>query len=305
MTNSNSIKSVNAAKYDNLDIHTLESVIQKLSAQSPPSKLAQNDLHLARYALSNRQKHLKERVMRLEETNDRYLFFFDSTSGFTRLVGHSVLFFAFTVASRIHWRYSVKLDTDRYFVSEEGTISVRSLDSLASQLTKIHILPDPTRTTSELHAYKLTRIYSDEQIAKLRDQSNRDFNKIVSIALPESPMPVLYDSITQACSLIYQQCEQLPSNFARDTIGRRLANDSYELMIQYLEYANSTSLCPDHNLLQIVRLSQNLRHSLVYAAQLRLIRHREICRILEYLVTIDRIANHAYNRQKSLAKQPA
>lgn len=237
--------------------------------------------------------------MAFEQTNDHHLLFFDSTSNFCKIAGHSVLFFTMTIADRIHWRYSVKIDSDHYSISEDGIISFRSLENLSNLLAGIGIFPDTELSTNELHYYRLAKVYTPEQIAKLRDHTQRDTERMMSIVMPTSPLPLLYDAIAQVSYTIYYQFKHLSDSLARDTIGRRMILESYELMVQYLEFANARSdLATERSLGKIVELARRLRHGMAYVGRVQILRHREICQILENLVMIDRIASKAYQKAK-------
>lgn len=296
-----SIKPQDIEKYANLNLHELEEVIEKLSNSAHPS--AKADLRAARQALSNRQRVIKSKVMEFEQFNDHRLLFFDSTSGFSKLAGHSVLFFSMTIADRIHWRYSVKVDTDHYSVSEDGTISFRSLEGLNELLAAINIFPDPERSDAEFHYYKLAKVYTEEQIAKLRDNSQRDAERISAIILPKSPLPLLYDAISQVDRTIYYQFKHISDQLARETVGRRMIMESYELMIQYLEYARVDNPNPNANLAKMIELTRRLRDGMAYVNRLQLMHHREICQTLENLVLIDRITSKTYSKAVQATKR--
>ena len=236
-----SVKSTDVDKYSNLTLTELESVIDALQAnqRSSPTATTNQDLTAARFALQQRQHLIKSKVMEFERTNSNYLLFFSSTKGFVKIAGHSALFFAATIADRIHWRYSLKLDTDHYSVSEDGIISFRSLPPIAARLSEIDIFPDDSISDDELHYYKLAKVYSEEQIAKLRDNSKQDIKRIMTIVLPTSPIPSLYDAIMQAGQLLYYQFKHLSDGLARDTIGQRMVLVTYDMTMEYLKFAMS------------------------------------------------------------------
>lgn len=297
MTKQSSIKPVELEHYSHLTLHEIESAIQKL--ERSPTVNTKSELRAARQALQKRQRLIKSQAMAFEQTNDHHLLFFDSTSNFCKIAGHSVLFFTMTIADRIHWRYSVKIDSDHYSISEDGIISFRSLENLSNLLAGIGIFPDTELSTDELHYYRLAKVYTPEQIAKLRDHTQRDTERMMSIVMPTSPLPLLYDAIAQVCYTIYYQFKHLSDSLARDTIGRRMILESYELMVQYLEFANARSdLATERSLGKIVELARRLRHGMAYAGRVQILRHREICQILENLVMIDRIASKAYQKAK-------
>lgn len=275
MAKQSSIKPVDLERYSHLTLHEIEAIVLKLernlTAQTKP------ELRAARQALHKRQRIVKSQAMAFEQTNDHHLLFFDSTSNFCKIAGHSVLFFTMTIADRIHWRYSVKIDSDHYSISEDGIISFRSLENLSNLLAGIGIFPDTELSTEELHYYRLAKVYTPEQIAKLRDHTQRDTER-----------------------MIYYQFKHLSDSLARDTIGRRMILESYELMVQYLEFANShNDLVTERSLAKIIELSRRLRHGMAYAGRIQILRHREICQMLEHLVVIDRIASKAYQKAKT------
>lgn len=293
-----SVKSTDVDKYSNLTLTELESVIDALQAnqRSSPTATTNQDLTAARFALQQRQHLIKSKVMEFERTNSNYLLFFSSTKGFVKIAGHSALFFVATIADRIHWRYSLKLDTDHYSVSEDGIISFRSLPPIAARLSEIDIFPDDSISDDELHYYKLAKVYSEEQIAKLRDNSKQDIKRIMTIVLPTSPIPSLYDAIMQAGQLLYYQFKHLSDGLARDTIGQRMVLVTYDMTMEYLKFARSKKNNYQH-LANIIEQARELRFGVAYVSRLQILHHREVCKILEHLVSIERIAAKAYLRK--------
>ncbi len=294
-----SVKSDALEKYSDLSLAELETTISTLQAQQKvaPSSSITKELSTVRYALQQRQHKIKAEVMEFEQSNNRHLLFFNSTNAFVKVAGHSAVFFAVTIADRIHWRYSLKVDTDRYSTSEDGVISFRSLSTIAERLAEINVFPDKTFSQdSELHYFLLPKVYSDEQIAKLRDNIQRDMKRIMSIVLPTSPIPTLYDAIMQASQLIYYQFKHLSDGFARDTVGRQMIELSYQMSQNYLRFARSKHTDHAEELIKIIDASQEIRFGIAYLSKLQVLHHREVCQILEQLIAIERIATRAYVR---------
>ncbi len=293
-----SVKSADVDKYDNLTLGALEKTISALQdkQKSAPSAAVTQKLSAARCAMQQRQRQIKARVMEFELANNHHLVFFNSTRGFVKLAGHSALFFAATIADRIHWRYSLKLDTDHYSTSEDGVISFRSLENITARLAEVNVFPDKTISDPELHYFKLSKVYSDEQIAKLRDNAKQDIKRIMTIVMPASPVPSLYEAITQASQLIYYQFKHLSDSLARETIGQRLVMQSYDMTMSYLRYARLKNQSDLKDLQSIIELSRELRFGIAYASKMQILHHREVCKILEYLVSIERIAAKVYLR---------
>lgn len=300
-----SVKPDALEKYGGLSLADIETIISDLQAQqkTSPSSNINKELSTARYALQQHQHKLKAEVMEFEQTNNRHLLFFDSTNSFVKIAGHSAVFFAVTIADRIHWRYSLKVDTDRYSTSEDGVISFRSLSTITERLAEINIFPDKTFTdNTELHYFLLPKVYSDEQISKLRDNIQRDLKRIMSIVLPTSPIPSLYDAIMQASQLIYYQFKHLSDGFARETVGRQMIELSYSMSQNYLKYARNKDPQDRQELIHIIEASQEIRFGIAYLSKLQILHHREVCQILEQLIAVERIATRAYVRASEKKK---
>lgn len=327
MTKPPSIKTAEIDKYADLDLHQLEIILKKIQ-QDPPSSTSKAAARAARQALRQRQRVIKAKVMEFEQTNDHHLLVFDSTDNFSKIAGRSVLFYTLTIADRIHRRYSVKNDSDDYSRSEDGVVSIRAIEQLELQLAEINIFPDRKLSTDELHFYKLPKVYNDEQIAKLRDRSHQDIERITSIILPASPIPELYTLILEMNRLLYHNCKRISDTLARETLVRPMILDANEMLVSYLNFANAKpssgivhqpaaatysstgqSSKPQstqaQNLLNLLLYTRNLRNNLANIENLRLIHHRELCDILERLVEIERISAREFAKQRRKDQQKA
>lgn len=292
-----SIKTSDLEEYDNLNLHQIEQIISGLEKET--TSLSRGQLHAARQALRNRQRTIKARVMDFEEKNDHHLLFYDSTSHFCKLAGHSVLFFSMTIAHRINWRNTPKPDTDHYYISEDGIMSFRSLTQISSQLATISIFPDQDLNTAELHFFKLAKVYTPEQISTLRDRTGQVVDKIISFTLPDSPFPSLYSAITIAYDTIFSKFQQSSNHFARSTIGHRMIMESYEMTLQYHLYAFHHNNDRSQHLLKIAELARRLRFGMNYVSHLHILHQRDICHILESLLAVERLASSAYRKVKN------
>lgn len=293
MSYSSPIKPVDTEKYAHLDLHELEIALKKLES-APPNKMRSQELNTIRHAIRKRLRTLKAHAIEFEQTNDQHLLVFDSTDGYAKIAGHSVLFYSMTIADRIHRRFCVKNDSDHYSHSEEGIIAIRHIEDLAEQLAAINIFPDPKLSTNELHFFKLSKIYSDEQINRLRDRSNQDLERINSIIVPRSPIPLLYDAIRRFNFMLYHNFKRTPDPFARAAIGDAMLREANELTVQYLNYASPRQNAPASCLAEILRLTRRLRHEMANVENLHLFHQREICQLLELIVEIDRLTSKVY-----------
>lgn len=294
MTNKKPLTPNQIAEFANLPLREIEALAEKFRNDESPE--AHQSFRAARQALSTRQRQLKADVMAFEKSNTHHLLFYDSTAGFVKMAGNSVLFFAASISKRLHWRFSIKLDTDHYSPSEDGVISIRSFEHLSTQLAEIDILPDPELNRPDLHFYKLGKIWTEEQIADLRDQISQESERIAALVMPSSPMPVLYDAIIKSAHLIYYRFKHLPDSFARETVGTEIVLKSHHLVTAYLAYANTPKSRSLPILAQIIELARDLRHSMAYLSRLGILHHRDIYKILDQLTTVERLSSQAYKR---------
>lgn len=294
MTKPKPLSPAQVADFQNLTLREIEELSEKF--RTDPTPESRTSYRAARQALSVRQRQIKADVMCFEKTNDHHLLFYDSTANFVKMAGNSVLFFAITISPRLHWRFSIKLDTDHYSPSEDGIISIRSFEHLVAQLAEIQILPDPELSAPDLHYFKLAKVYTDEQIADLRDRVTNESERIAAIVMPSSPMPVLYDAIVKSAHLIYYRFKHLPDSFARETLGTEIVLKSHQLVTAYLAYANAPKTRSLPYLARIIELSRDLRHSMAYLSRLNILHHRDVYKILDQLTTIERLSSQAYKR---------
>lgn len=303
-------KTSSLEKYSQQTLPELTELLDALHTQqqdqpprSPEAKATAKEMSEVRLAMQQRQRIIKAKVMQFEQTNNHHLLFFTSTNGFVKLAGHSALFFAATIANRLHWRYSLKLDTDRYSISEDGIISFRSIERIQMRLGEIDVLLDDKLSDSiEYFYFTLPKVYNEEQIDKLRDQAQDDVRQIMNIVLPSSPVPILYDAIMQTSYMIYYQFKHTSDTLAKETIGHRMIMLTHQLANEYMFYAHAKPKAGVKNLLEIIRLTKELRYSMAYISRLNLLHHRETRRILEQIIIAERTAAKLYLR---LEKQDA
>lgn len=314
MAKTPSIKSAQLDKYQNLNLHELEAKISELEHQKP-NKTLETELRTVRYALRKRLRQIKTRVMEFEQTNDRYLLIYDSTNNFSKVAGRSVLFYALTIANRLHRRYSIKPDSDGYSVSSDGIISIRALAPLEAGLKNLNIYLDEELSDQELHFYKLPRVYTEEQINHLRSDAREDHARITNIIVPHSPIPLLYTSILELNQQIYHCSRRISDTLAREVTIKTLLEKSQELLTGYLEFANFSTLKPlmasaghsDNSpsnknpersklLFSLLVNCRSLRFAMANVENLRLISHHELGEILLKLVEIEKTTAREYQK---------
>lgn len=307
MAKSPSIKTTNLEKYQDLNLHELESTIADLEHQSPSSE---NDAEIraANHALRKRLRAIKARVMEFEQTNDHHLLIYDSTNNFAKIAGRSVLFYAFTIANRLHRRYNVKSDTDGYSNSSDGIISLRSVEALETSLASLNIFPDRELSDAELHFYKLPKVYTDEQINNLRSNAREDHARITNIIVPKSPIPIIYTTLLELNQILYRCGRRVNDNLAREVIMQPIILDMQRLLTIYLEFANYGTLRAAANstddeaksrtalLFDLVQGSRQLRFAMANVENLRLMSSKDLGEVLAKLVDIERIAMREHQK---------
>ena len=317
MARASKVKPTEVVDYEQLDLHQLEALLAN-SGRSTSDK-NKHDAKVIRQAIHQRQRWIKAQVMAFEQTNNQHLLLFDSTENFAKFAGNSVLFYTMTIADRLHRRFNVKNDSDNYSPSDEGIVSIRSRTQLEAQLATINIFPDQERSTSELHFYRLEKIYTDEQIAKLRDRSERDTERIALLISPQSPVPELHQLILDLNRKIYHHSKQVSDSLARKTLVGPLMMEANELLVGYLNFANAKAdggiihpplaelvtaasrkevSIPLRNLSGMLIALRNLRHNLANMHNLRLFHNRDLLQLLELLAKVERLTAREYNKLK-------
>lgn len=299
-------KTSSLEKYSQQTLPELTELLDALHTQqqdqpprSPEAKATAKEMSEVRLAMQQRQRIIKAKVMQFEQTNNHHLLFFTSTNGFVKLAGHSALFFAATIANRLHWRYSLKLDTDRYSISEDGIISFRSIDRIQMRLGEIDVLLDDKLSDSvEYFYFTLPKVYNEEQIDKLRDQAQDDLKQILNIVLPSSPIPMLYDAIVQTSQMTYYQFKHISDALAKETIGKRVIKMTCEMMEDYFAYAHAKPGESLEYLERIIKTARKIRYDVAYASRLQILHHRDVRKVLEQLVAVERLASRAYLRKE-------
>lgn len=291
------------------NLHELESrltELEKYSNHKDPT--VKSEISALRQAIHKRQRKIKSEAIEFELTNDHHLLIFDPTNGFSKIAGNSVLFYAFTIADRLHRRYNIKNDTDSYSCSREGIISVKKLPELETSLININILPDTAISTPELHFYKLPKVYKESGIATLRDRLMQDIKQISEIITPDAPVPELYTLILETHRAIFYNCSRITDNLFRTTLADPIISLNNHLILYYLNFANPaprlkyTPGVPTFSffsnkldlLASIIFTTRELRNQFACLENVRLIHHRELRLILENLVEIERITRREY-----------
>ena len=118
----NTYTRLNLPKLEELKAETIA-----LRKANPNSAQLRRQAELISRAIQNRCRQIKQKVMDFETTNEQYLLIYASTDNFYKIAGHSAIFFAQSIAPQIGRRCYIRPDTDHYFPSKEGIVSIRDL----------------------------------------------------------------------------------------------------------------------------------------------------------------------------------
>lgn len=312
------IQSAEIAPYAQLTLPELEAKLEAV-LKKPVSNVTKQTARVIRVAMRDRKIWLKQQVMEFEEGNDRYLLVYESTDGYQKMAGHSVLFFSLKIAERLHRRCNVLADSDTRFCSEEGIVSVRGWQKLQEQLLGVNVVLDEEKSTTEMHFFRLPRIYTEAEIAKLRDFSEQDLKQIQEIILPKSPMPLLYRDILEVNRLVYHGCRAMSDTWVRQTLGTKLMLQADAILQSYLDFGGVSiqttkarqelQIMMSHvdglrtiqkpwvqaqNMMNIWVHTRKLHNRMANIENLRVIHLKEIGKILALLVKIERTAEREF-----------
>ena len=380
--------------YAQLTLPELENIKAKILAQLRRQQAAGSPAQLRRKtsatlraqleeintAQHNRLRKIKAQVMHLEANNHQYLIVYNSTDGYYKLAGRSVLFYTTLVITRLKWRANVRPDTDLYYPSQEGIVSIKDLERLEANLALLGILPDPrpaaftaaqtapkvaysaekaTGTTSktapltekaagstpqapqpapqvaqaaaatpllpELHFYKLPQTYNDAKIAKFRDRSERERQRLLGILRPTGPVPELYYQLLELAEMAFNllrgtrgqhEAALIKSIFVDNVdamlcdynifIGKRAGGDLFYLRSDYAHaWIEPSPASPQATvILDLILHSCELHDRTTFLDQTHIAHRHDIFKILAKNATIQRHAHNLYQElsAKDLAK---
>lgn len=278
------------------------------------TKLIRAQLGELEVALHQRQRTIKEQVMNFETDNRQYLLLYTSTDGYYKMAGRSVLFYTARIVPRLGRRVTVRPDTDHYYPSGEGIVSIKNLVRLAEQLSQLGILPDSEHSTSELYFYKFPYRLSDAQIATLRDKNEIVRERLNQNLRPIGPIPDLHYQLMMAFELSFNILRSTRGNADRELITDGLIRPLQAMLAAYNSYIGAR---PDFEfyylppmptcwaqpiptspraqiLLSLIYYSFYLHDQAGFLDQVRVMHRTRLMRVLQYNHEIQQLAIEAY-----------
>ena len=208
------------------------------SSDKAKTKASQAEIKRLQSVLNKLYVEYKHKLMELEKSNNDKLIFLCSTRGFYKLFGNSLYFYAFNIAPKLNLDARVFSDGDYEDKSEAGVVSVRNLNEIEKQLTKLKIKKANTKDkTGNIVIYKLPWVYTDEEIKKYVEQNTYELHRYNRVIVAENTIPVLYLNLNELLKISYENVRRLEP-VARDTLGNYIVNMVAEMIRIYIEMAN-------------------------------------------------------------------
>lgn len=220
--------------YKGWTIHELEAELQKVRKEDPKDgKMRSAALQLM---IRQRLEYVKGLAAKFEETNDRHVLVFDSSNGYSKIIGNSLIFYVQALCERLDRTCRVRTDTDDYFRCEHGVVSVRFNDALVTQFDRENVYQDIELSTDELHFFRLPSPYKAEDIERLTQAFINDQHPGAQKALNAHVLPKTTRKMAQLADLTAHTCRKVEDRFLRETVAAPLMTEMQETSSAMLDY---------------------------------------------------------------------
>lgn len=274
---------------EELSIAKIEMKIETLkSSPKAKTKAIQSEIKRLKTVLNNTYNEYKHRAMEFEKHNTSNLLFVRSTSGFHKLFGRSLLFYAFDIAPKLGLEARIYSDGDYEAKSDAGVTSFRGLEGVESGLNKLgakRIKLDDN--TGNIVMFKLPWEYSEAQIERYEGQNTYKLQKFNHVIITENVIPVLYLHLDDLLKAIYENVRRMEP-VGRETLGNLMVVISAEMKRIYIEMANGR-LKVDEGLRMIMSRINKLKSQLKIIVDLKIWNARVYARIGEIIIKTQEI----------------
>lgn len=159
----------------------------------------------------------KKFLIDFEKTNYDFIILLKSTNDFWKMVGHSALFYAFSVAPKLNLTANLKTDGDYNFKSAEGIISIRDSQKLTAAFKTLDIKAHPSRKFSDdFIIFKLPWTFSEDQLAEMIDHQNQNLRHFNQLVMVDNTCPVLFLQLEELLKVVYENIRILPNQIGRE-----------------------------------------------------------------------------------------
>lgn len=270
-------------------IAEIERQIERLGA-SKTTKKNEAEIKRLKTVLNRVYLEYKQKVMNYEEKNYNSLVFLRSTHGFYKLLGHSLLFFAFGVAPKIGASAKIYADGDYELKSNMGVISIHGLGKIEKKLKLMEaekvVLRDKT---GNIVVYKLPWTYTTKEVEDFVGQNTYKMDKYNHVIIAENIVPVLFMQLNNLLKACYENVRRLDP-VARETLGNFVVERVAEMLRIYMEMANGRMNELDGY--KHIRLRLNkVKSQVKILVDLRLWNGRVYARVGETLIETQRIVD--------------
>lgn len=222
-----------------LSVSALELAIEKIKSKGKLSKKDLAEVKRLKSLLSKVYNENKALVMKFEESNFERLVFLRSTGGFYKLVGHSAIFYNFSIAPKLNLRSSLRPDGDFEDKSEHGIVSVRDVTRIGEKLKTLKIKPMRTKNKSgDILMYKIPWKYTEKQLEEYINDNAYQIQKFNHVVMVENAFPTLYLVIDELVKAIYENVRKMPGPIERETLGYDLIRIAVKMKRIYIEISN-------------------------------------------------------------------
>lgn len=282
-------------KLERLDLHQLEAELEKVTKLETPEA---DDLRASiRHALRVRREDIKRRASEFELNNYTHLLFFDSTDGFCKIIGNSLVMYRKKFGPRMNRKISVQYDDDSYHRSKDGVVISKLTPVFIGQLRKLGAVLDKERSTSELHFYRLPNAVSLAEMKKLRDEIYHDTHSVSGKLVRGEVMPEATQAIDELLRLVYHSCKRVQHPFANQNIAVPMMTAARNMKIAQIEYANQNTPTLSLKMLeQAIAACREMRGCLAIADVLGTIPQETIAKIAHEYAVAFRVIKAEYDK---------
>lgn len=278
-----------SSQVEEKSIARIEAKIESLkSSPKAKNKTTQAEIKRLKTALNNAYNEYKHQAMDFEKHNLSHLLFVRSTSGFHKLFGRSLLFYAFDIAPKLELEARIYSDGDYEAKSDAGVISFRSLDATEKGLIKLGAkeikLDDHT---GNIVMYKLPWEYSESQIERYEGQNTYKLQKYNHVIMTENVIPILYLQLDDLLKAVYENVRRMEP-VGRETLGNLMVELAAEMKRIYIEMANGR-LRTDEGLKMFMSRINKMKSQLKIIVDLKIWNARVYARIGEIIIKTQEI----------------
>ena len=277
-------------------IAKIEDRLEELRSQ-PKTKARISEIKRLQTTLNRVYAEYKHKITEFEKTNHEHLALIRSTHGFHKMLGNSLLFYAFNIAPKLNLEAKVFSDGDYEDKSQFGIVSVRDIDEFEKSLKKLKIKRVVTKDkTGNLVIFKLPWEYSDKEIEKFVNQNTYDLHKYNHVIVAENTIPALFLNLNELLKVCYENVRRLEP-VAREALGNFIVEIDAEMVRMYVEMTNGR-VSENDGLKEIRKRLNQVKSQVKILADLKLWNAKTYARVGEILIKVQEIVDLRLKSQR-------